>query len=220
MENQERKPRLQTWALVALVIVVAVLGAMLFQTNEKLAALAGEKEAPSFTVVDKDTEPNALAPANPQVSQADPFSLFSTPFDPNTWDPFQEMDEMQRHIDAMFNNAFGRFGMTPQTSGLLNGAGFTPRMDLVDRGDRYVVRLDVPGAEESQLNVNLEDQTLTVEAVTKQEVQQKNQDQVLRQERRMGRFTRQIALPGPVDTGSMKTDYKDGVLTVTIDKAK
>ena len=91
-------------------------------------------------------------------------------------------------------------------------------MDLVDEGDRYVVRLDVPGAENSKIDVSLEDQTLSVEAVSKFEDEQKEKDQVLRKERRMGRFHRQISLPEPVDSGSMETNYKDGVLTVTIKK--
>ena len=81
-----------------------------------------------------------------------------------------------------------------------------------------MVRFEVPGAEESEINVSLEDQTLTVEASSKVEKKQKKDDHAICSERRMGRFRRQITLPKPVDAASMKTNYEDGVLTVTVKK--
>jgi len=92
------------------------------------------------------------------------------------------------------------------------------RMDMVDEGDHYVVRLDIPGAEESEINVSLDDQTLTVETAGKLDSEEKQDDQVIRRERRMGRFRRQVTLPEPVDVETMKTEYEDGVLAVTVEK--
>ncbi len=219
MATENRKNTLLTALVCVLIVVVAVLAYMVFQMNSQMGALVAKNE--SMTAGSINSEEGDVAKAGttgPNVGHNDPWDVFSTPFDPDHWDPFSEMDEIHRRIDAMFNDAFGRFGRTPRFSGLLKGSTFTPRMDLVDKGDRYVIRLDVPGAKNSEIDVSLHDQTLTVEATSKFEDEQKEKNYVLRRERRMGRFRRQITLPEPVDAGSLETNYEDGVLTITIRK--
>jgi len=219
MARENGKTTLLTAVVCMLIVVVAVLAYMVFQTNSQLEALVGRNETTTDgSIGSYEGGAATVGPTAPNLGQNDPWSHFSTPFDPDHWDPFSEMDEMHRRIDAMFNDAFGRFGKTPRFGNLLKGSAFTPRMDLVDEGDHYVVRLDVPGAENSEIDVSLQDQTLTVEAASKLENEQKEKDRVLRRERRMGRFRRQITLPEPVDAASLDTDYEDGVLTITIRK--
>jgi len=219
MATQNGKNTLLTALVCVLLVVVAVLAYMVFHTNRQMETLLADNRT-TTTMSTKSNEGDGAKAGStaPDPGQHDPWNLFSRPFDPNNWDPFSEMDEMHRRIDTMFNDAFGRFGRTPRFGDMLKGSAFTPRMDFVDEGDHYAVRLDIPGAENSEIDVSLENQTLTVEAVSKLDKEEKEKDQVLRKERREGRFRRQITLPEPVDAGSLKTDYEDGVLTITIRK--
>lgn len=163
---------------------------------------------------------NPPAPAKPggtaQV-QADPM----TPFSPGQWDPFQEMRQMQDRMDAMFNNAFGRMGASPQFSPLMNGFAATPTMDMTENDNEYQMRVDLPGADESKIDVSLEGQQLTIRAERNGEVSSgKAPGTMLRTERHMGRYERTMTLPKPVVDGSMKTHYDKGVLTITVQKKK
>jgi HSP20 family protein len=78
--------------------------------------------------------------------------------------------------------------------------------------------VDIPGADESNIDVSVEDNTLHIRAESKEENIEQSNGKILRQERRIGKFDRSVVLHDPVDINSMKTEYKDGVLTVTINK--
>jgi HSP20 family protein len=162
---------------------------------------------------------NPPAPAKPGGSaqiQTDPI----TPFNSGQWDPFKEMREMQDRMDAMFNNAFGRMGASPRFSPLMDGFAASPTMDMTENDHEYQVRVDLPGADESKIDVSLEGQQLTVRAERNGEVSNKTPGTMLRSERHMGRYERSMTLPKPVVEGSMKSHYDKGVLTITVEKKK
>lgn len=219
MSNTSHKNVLLASLTGALTVAVVILAYMVLQSNAKIdALLADNRAAPA---VSHTLQPKQSAvPGTPLGKLPDPQNFLGNSVDPDAWNPFSEMDDMQRRIDAMFNDAFGRFGQSSFFEGLPQGIGFAPRMDLLDEGDHFVVRLDVPGADKSKINVSLQKNTLTVEAEINAEREQTGKDHSVHRERRLGRFHRQVTLPGAVDGDSMKTDYKNGVLTITIDKAK
>ena len=68
---------------------------------------------------------------------------------------------MQEHMDRLFNDAFGKFGASSRFGDLVTGLSFNPKVDLSEDKSNYIVRVDVPGANESDINVSLEDQVLT-----------------------------------------------------------
>jgi HSP20 family protein len=215
MTAQHFKTRAMPVLVCVLFLAVAVLAVMLFQTHTKLEALTDTNRV-SVTI---PAPSKGNSPATAQIPrQGQPWQLFNAPFDPDHWDPFSEMDEMHRRIDAMFNDAFGRFGSTPAWGTTMKGLAATPRMDLSEEEDKYVVRLDVPGAENADINVTLKDGVLSVETASAQENDEETNN-FLRRERRIGKFHRQITLPGPASAENMTTDYKDGVLTITIGKS-
>ena len=220
MSDERRTFNPMTALLAVLVVAVAVLVYMVFETRGQLVALAATHGGTVSQVTDlQDSDPTAIQPSNGATAPSDPFTAMNRPFVPNAWNPFQEMDAMNRQIDALFNQAFSRFGEAHQFGGMMQG-DFTPRMDLKDEGDHYVAHLDIPGAEEPSINVSVKNDTLTVDARTDFTTKNNGQNgQVLHQERRMGSFMRSIPLPEPVDLDSLKTSYEDGVLTVTINKA-
>jgi len=78
--------------------------------------------------------------------------------------------------------------------------------------------VNLPGIDESTLKVNVEDHTLNISVKTEKTTEESNgdNDNYSRKERFVGEFNRIMSLPGEVDAAKMKTDYKNGVLTITL----
>lgn len=158
----------------------------------------------------------------PGRQQASPFDddWFNQPFNAQSWDPYQEIQRMQHEMDQMFNEAFGRFDRSPDFKHLYRDRTVTPDIDLKDEGDKYIAMVDLPGAEESDLSVTLENQILTISG--KQNYEQQSTDPLgntVFRERRSGTFSRSITLPEPVKESGMQTELDNGVLKITIPKA-
>jgi HSP20 family protein len=208
-ENKSSRFNKGLVALVALLLVVAaVQGYYLYRvwhgSDSNIAYAKDDKNA----IKDWKVAPDA----------SDPLSIpLTKPIDPNSYNPFKEMVEIQKQMDAMFGQAFGHFGASPQFKGLFDGFSFNPNSDLEENDKEYIVRVDVPGADASKIKATLEGQTLTISGITEAQAS-KDPKKQLQQERRTGKFERVIALPSPVKQEGMKTDYKDGVMTITIPK--
>ena len=224
MPQEHKKLRLLTTLVALLVIAVGLLGYQVVHANHQISRLVAQanpasdqpKDQADDQTGDQDQDFQLLTP---DQTTADPWDLLNQPFDAGTWDPFQEMQNMRRQMDQVFNNAFGRFGQSPRFDGLMKDFTFNASADMVDQGDKYVIRLDVPGAQEADVKVKLEGQVLTVAATTNQMQEEESKGTVLRKERRIGTFTKQLTLPEPVDEKTMQTECKDGVFTITIQKA-
>jgi len=135
------------------------------------------------------------------------------PLDARDWDPLREMEAMRARVDELFADSLGRF--EPPTAFLDEGL---PRADLSEGDGEYVVRMDVPGTDRTNLEVTLEDGSLRVRGDRSEQVEEDGPGGLVRQERRSGSFERWLALPGPVDPGSLTSDYSDGVLTIRVRK--
>lgn len=227
MDTTTRTKRLLVAIIIALVLVVALQMVFLLGWHDDVHALFVQTKD---TQAGPRQEQAERSNAEPEESEEDnreddtriepwrPFSM--RPFDPQTWDPFQEMKEMRKHIDSLFDDAFGRFGRSSRFGDLATDFSFDPSVDVKDENGRYVIRVDVPGADVTDLKASLEDNTLTISGTRKQEKEESRKGEYLRQERRIGTFQRSFPLPGPVVSDSLQTEYKDGVFTVTIDKAQ
>ncbi len=218
-ENNANRNNRLLWVLVGLLIaVVAVQGYYLYgiyngsKTND-VHALVNQGEQ----IQGKDWQ---IAPGSRNsTTTVIPDSLLHTPFDPNGWDPFKEMEEMHKQMEQMFQGAFGRFNASPKFNMFSQGLSFNPTMDIEEHDNEYVVRMDIPGADSSKINVTIEDRVLTISGTREEEIaQQSPTSKQLRSERRLGQFERVMTLPGPVKQSEMKANYENGVLTVTIPK--
>ena len=91
-------------------------------------------------------------------------------------------------------------------------------MDVVDSESGYQITIDLPGVDAEKIEIDVEDEAVLISA---DRVKSENAegDQLLRTERRFGRFHRKVSLPKPVDREATTADYVDGVLTVTLPKA-
>ena len=132
-------------------------------------------------------------------------------------DTFQELQHMHNEMEQLLGDSFSRF----QTH---SGAGAfikMPALDLKEEADRYIVSLDLPGADVSSLNVKLAGQGLFISVKTESSNDQNEggKNQYHRRERIAGTYQRSLTLPGPVKESAMTTNYSNGVLTIAIPKA-
>jgi len=94
---------------------------------------------------------------------------------------------------------------------------FTPRMDICEADNRFVLSLDLPGVKSDDVQIEVEDNNLVIHG-TRQQVQESQGERFHRVERVFGAFRRSLRLPRGVDRDQISADYQDGVLTVTLPK--
>lgn len=209
------------WVLIALLTVVVAIQSFL------IATLYRTEEAPvqvrNAPPVRMDLIPKAGTNPPPggtwprrRPSPPDPLDGFG--FDPDHWDPFQEFRTMRQRMNQLFNDSFGRLQMSPDFDSLWGTTAFSPSMDVEEKDGRYVIRMDIPGADKSNISVDVSDREITVSGTVDETVEEQTRNQ-LRKERRSGRFSRSFTLPGPVKADEMEAEYKNGVLVITAPKA-
>jgi len=97
--------------------------------------------------------------------------------------------------------------------------GALPALDVQEDKDNFTIRVELPGLKREDIEVSLEDGTLSISGERKAETP-KEGTQVLRQERFFGKFSRELNLPTPVAADKVKAQYRDGILTVTLAKVE
>jgi len=133
---------------------------------------------------------------------------------PQENDPAMDaMAQMQREMNA----AMQRFQAQMMRTGGFGSVTPMPRADLKSEGDHYELSMEIPGASEKSIKIDTRDQVITVSA-EREEVQDVNESDYVRHERRISSYARSFSLPEDADTEQMTTDYKDGVLVITIPK--
>lgn len=210
------KRKLTVLSLLVAVLVVAVIAqsVVIFGLHRRVDGTAGEVTENPPRVLQKDEDEQSSTSLLP----SDPFD--NDPFDwrMDDWDPFKEMHSMHDRINQMFGSAFNRFQRSDDFGGIFGDYAFSPDINIQDKGDHYLVTVDLPGAEDSRLDVKVDGQTLTISGTIEAERKQEDGGSMLRQERQSGQFRRVITLPSPVKADEMETKHKKGVLHIEIPK--
>jgi HSP20 family protein len=126
------------------------------------------------------------------------------------WDPFREVVSLQNRVNSLFRN------MNEENLPLTT-ASFVPAVDIYEDADKLVLKLEVPGIDEKDLDVRIEDNTLTVKGERKFEAEEKEQN-FHRIERSYGSFFRAFSLPSTVETDKVQANYNAGVLKLELKK--
>lgn len=122
--------------------------------------------------------------------------------------------------ESDFGDLFGGFMRPTRWLEEATSEDLVPAMDVAERDHEYVVRAEMPGVKKDDININLENDVLTITAETRSETEEKEGDRILRQERRYGKYTRSLRLGEQVDEKKVKATYKDGVLELVLPKAE
>ena len=135
------------------------------------------------------------------------------------WEPSRrngELYSLQREFNRLFGTVFdSQAGGSAGARGSLRR--WTPAIDLVEEGDHFVLRADLPGVSEQDVKIELEENVLSVSGERKSE-QQERGDGYVRVERASGRFSRSLVLPEGVDPEGIEAHFEAGVLEVRIPK--
>ena len=128
------------------------------------------------------------------------------------WEPAREINTIQQEVNRLFGTLLD--GQGGDVSG---GRRWIPAMDLVEEGDHYVLRADVPGVSQDDVQIEVDGGVLTVSGERRSEHEQRT-DGYYRIERASGRFSRSLTLPDGIDPDGIEAGYEDGVLEVRIPK--
>ena len=123
---------------------------------------------------------------------------------------FSDVVELQHRLNALFEGAAA--AREEESS-----ASFVPAVDVYEDEAKLVLKLEIPGVKQEDIDLRVENQKLTIKGQRRFEAEEKEQN-FHRIERRFGSFTRSFTLPHTVDTNTTNASYQDGVLSITMAK--
>jgi len=129
------------------------------------------------------------------------------------WYPIRDMSALQNRVNSLFQD----FAGLSNDSENVTAASFVPAVDIYENGEKVVLKLELPGVKEEDVDVRIENQTLTVRGERKFEAEEKEEN-FHRIERRYGSFFRSFTLPTTVDTENVGASYQAGVLKLELKK--
>jgi HSP20 family protein len=128
------------------------------------------------------------------------------------WDQARGSAALQNQVIRLFEDNFIR-----DRSGHADLATWAPPVDIYETENELVVKADLPDLQEKDIDVRVENNTLTIRGERKFD-KDINEDNYLRVERSYGSFTRSFSLPNTVSSESIRADYRNGVLTLRMAK--
>ena len=131
------------------------------------------------------------------------------------WNPMSEFERMWDEMDRMFTDAFRRGQAGPRTWTL------RPPIDVYDSGEQLVVRAAVPGAQPEDIDIAIEQNTLSIRGRVGYTLPEEERERATWYQRGIasGEFSETITLPVPVDTERAQASFEHGILTLTLPKA-
>ncbi|HJX01331.1 MAG TPA: Hsp20/alpha crystallin family protein [Terriglobales bacterium] len=128
------------------------------------------------------------------------------------WDPFREFSTLQDRMNRLFRDSYG-----DGREEALTTSTFAPPVDVYEDEHNVVLKIEVPGIDEKDIDVRIENNTLTVHGERKFEKEEKEEN-FRRVERQYGSFTRSFTLPNTVDAEHVQAHYDKGILKVQLAK--
>ena len=126
--------------------------------------------------------------------------------------PYRELNTLQDRVNRLFHESFS--GGRDES---LATSSFAPAVDVYEDEHNVTLKIEVPGIDEKDIDVRVENNTLTVHGERKFEKEEKEEN-YRRVERQYGSFSRTFTLPNTVDTENVSADYEKGVLKIKLAK--
>ena len=131
------------------------------------------------------------------------------------WEPFREVESLQKEMNRLLD----RIVPTDVGNGEKMGLSFIPAAEMTETPEAVQLKLEIPGMEAKDLNVEVTADSLTINGERKSEIKTEEEG-FTRTEFRYGKFHRVIPLPVQVDNTNVAAEYKDGILNLTLPKAE
>ncbi len=197
MENLDakRKNRTIRWlwrSITCLVLVICVQSYFLFIKDSGTQPQSGQ-------------EPELINP-----------NLLPKPFSQDSWDPFSQFQQMQKRIDGFFDQNLNQLNDDPFSMKSFSfGGPFSQNFDLKEEKDQYIVSLDLPGLDKTNLDVTIQEQTLKISGTMEKMNETKNDGRFLKSQS-TSHIERYMTLPGPVKPESLDIEFKNNKLTIKV----
>jgi HSP20 family protein len=134
------------------------------------------------------------------------------------WNPFAEMTSLQDRFNEFFNQPLASFhDLVPKIEQPLMTANFVPPVDVYEDEQFITLKAELPGIEEKDLEITLENNILTLSGERKMEKEEKKEN-FHRVERSYGRFVRSFTLPNTVVPENIKAEFTNGILKLVLTK--
>ena len=127
------------------------------------------------------------------------------------WDPFREFSTLQDRMNRLFRDSYG------DRDEALTTSSFAPPVDVYEDEHHVTLSIEVPGIDEKDIDVRVENNVLTVHGERKFDQEQKEEN-FRRVERQYGSFTRSFTLPSTVDNNNIQASYSKGILKIQLAK--
>jgi HSP20 family protein len=128
------------------------------------------------------------------------------------WDPFRDLMSIQNELNRLF-------GRTYAGSEIGTAGAWVPPLDIFETEDRFVVKLELPGIDPQDVEVSVEDSTLSIRG-ERRFYADVDEESFHRVERRFGQFLRALSLPTTADAERIEASFDKGVLTVEVPKVE
>lgn len=129
------------------------------------------------------------------------------------WDPFRDLVTLREKMNRLFEEAFTSQG---EEKNLMAGT-WTPSVDIYETENELVLTAEVPGINEKDIEIKIEDNTLTLQGERKFEKETKEEN-YHRVERSYGSFYRSFTLPNYIDQDKIQAEHENGILKITMPK--
>src|SRR5580693_1781112 len=132
------------------------------------------------------------------------------------WEPLREFSSMHDRMNRMSRLFRESYSPEPPEEALTT-TNFAPPVDIYEDEHNITLKIEVPGIDEKDIDVRIENSTLTVHGERKMEKEEKEEN-FRRVERQYGSFTRSFTLPTPVDAEKISANYNQGILKISLAK--
>ncbi len=177
-------------------IVILIQGYLLYELKQEV----GRNSTDSFSMTSTELS-------------ADPFRSFTS----DKWDPFEEMQRIQRDMQETFGNFNSHFMDDPKFKDTFKGMRASPLSDIEDKGDHYLITMNLPGTQDKNIEIDVKDDRISITAKVQKNTES-NASNYIRKERYVQHFQRSFILPDDADGMNLKHEYKDGVLIIKVAK--
>jgi HSP20 family protein len=125
------------------------------------------------------------------------------------WQPFTEIETLREQLDKVFDQR----AATRDNS----EAAWMPALELVDAGDNFVLKAQLPGIDPKDIDVQVTREAISISGERRYE-NRDDKSGYVRSEFRYGKFHRVVTLPAHIQNDSVQAEYKDGILMLTLPK--
>lgn len=132
------------------------------------------------------------------------------------WDPFRELEDVSNRLNRIFGQSLAR---SESGQNMLAVADWAPFVDISETDSAYLIKGEIPGVKKEDVKVTIQDGMLTIQGERKQEKEEKGK-KFHRIECSYGSFARSFRVPSDADENSVKAEFKDGMLNITLAKSE